>query len=253
MKRVRLSPEMLIAGIGSLALHAIWFAADAQASHLAEPTPAEVLLFEAEMQPLPPPPQPALPEPTLPELPQAAPSAPAPAKHISNPTRAAPAAAQAGRTLTAPETSGETQLADFTLVQGTGLAYAGGTTTVAGTSQQAVHGPIAERRVSLPPAAPSVPAGPDRSRSPRPEVANWDCSRLFPTHPEAGHRAAVLISVTVLPNGSPRSVTVLRDPGLGFGPAARSCAMGQRYLPALDRNGVPVTATTPPITVRFTR
>jgi protein TonB len=82
---------------------------------------------------------------------------------------------------------------------------------------------------------------------------DWNCSRLFPNDAEAGDSAIVSIVVTVAPDGTPKAVSVLRDPGHGFGAAARACALGQRFSIGLDREGNPTTATTPPITVRFTR
>jgi protein TonB len=48
-------------------------------------------------------------------------------------------------------------------------------------------------------------------------------------------------------------VKVVSDPGHGFGRAARMCALGRRYTPGNDRAGQPITGTTPPIKVRFTR
>jgi hypothetical protein len=48
-------------------------------------------------------------------------------------------------------------------------------------------------------------------------------------------------------------VSVLKDPGFGFGRVARQCAMRKTYTAGLDRSGKPVTTSTPPITVRFVR
>ena len=151
-------------------------------------------------------------------------------------------------------------MADFTLVQGSGQTYAGGTTTTSGTSTTAVHGAASDqpdrRRAAHGPGG-ARPIGCDGSGS----LAGCDPGRAptgialacFPTDPDAGDQAIVLIAVTVLPSGTAKAVTVLRDPGHGFGAAARACAMGQRFSAALDRQGNPVQATTPPITVRFTR
>jgi len=240
----------------SVALHAVWLVGEAKAARAPQATPAEVIL-EAEAMP---PPPPAPPDPTPPadtERPEPA-SVNAPPQQRVASQAALPAPAQAGKTLTAPEDDAAA-VADFTLVQGSGQTYAGGTTTTLGTSTTAVRGAASDRAVPGPerPAAtrpaPAIAAGPDRSRGAAPAVADWNCSRLFPTDPDAGDQAIVLIAVTVLPNGAAKAVTVLRDPGHGFGAAARTCAMGQRYQAALDRQGNPVQATTPPITVRFTR
>lgn len=256
MARLGVSLNMAIALASSIGLHAIWLARDAKASFAArDAEPTEVLL-EAEPRPAPPPPEPSA-EPQEPE--QAEDRQIPAARHAAVQARAAApqSAAQAGKTLTAPDVDdGRAAVADFTMVQGSGLAYGGGTTSATGTSTSAVRGAIADRQPAAAPAAPvQAPAaiGPDRSRGARPASADWNCSRLFPTDPEAGNQAYVLIAVTVLPSGAPRWVAVLRDPGHGFGAAAKACALGQPYEAALDRDGHPVAATTPPITVRFTR
>ncbi len=255
MRRVALSRELTIAVVASLGLHVLWLASEAKASRSAQPQPAEVLLETFEL----PPPVPTEPAPTpLPEekTPEREPEVAKAIKASSAAQAAAPpVAAQAAQTLTAPD-DGKADLLDFTLVQGTGTQYAGGTTSSLGTSTTAVRGPASARPVAgAAPAAVNTPAsvGPDLSRSPVPLASDWDCSQLFPSDPEAGDRATVTIAVTVLADGSAQRVAILRDPGHGFAAAARTCAMGQRFRPALDRAGKPVISTTPPITVRFTR
>jgi periplasmic protein TonB len=253
MKR-RISPEIVAAVVSSIALHAVWLARDARASYGPEAKPAEVLLeAETVVPPVPPPveePKPEL-EKEAPAVVNTAPRGPSAANATST-----QAPAQAAKTLTAPDAADpKASVADFTMVQGDALSYAGGTTSATGTSATAVRGPASDKPVAAlhAPIATVAIEGPDRSRGARPTDADWNCSRLFPNDPEAGDRAAVLIAVTVLPSGAPSSVAVLRDPGHGFGAAARACAMAQRYSPAFDRGGSPIAATTPPITVRFTR
>jgi protein TonB len=256
MARLGISPELAMAVASSVALHAVWLAGEAKAARAPLVTPAEVIL-EADTVPTLPP---AEPEPTPPaEDPRPEPvAAHAPSHERAAPQAALPAPAQAGKTLTAPDND-DSAVADFTLVQGSGQTYAGGTTTTSGTSTTAVHGAASDRpvvaaqRAARAAPVPSVAMGPDRSRRASPAVPDWNCSRLFPSDAEAGDQATVLIAVTVLPSGTAQAVTVLRDPGHGFGAAARACAMGQRFNAALDRQGNPVQATTPPITVRFTR
>lgn len=268
MMRRWLSKDMLIAVAGSVAVHLVFIATNAGASGLsADETVAgsTEVMIESLPAPEPPPPEPAEeavreppPEPQRPT----APSAP-PAEHAVQPGRAAttplPPAAQAGRTLTAPQDGLLDQVADFTMVQGDGAAYAGGTTASQGTSAEPVRGPARVGPARPEPVKPASRAqaepasGPDRSRPARPVSADWNCSALFPADSEAGNSAAVVIVVTVRSDGTPRSISVVSDPGHGFGAAARSCALGQRFTPALDRNGEPTTAATPPITVRFTR
>ena len=99
----------------------------------------------------------------------------------------------------------------------------------------------------------AAPSGPDRSRPARPANGAWSCSHLFPSDPGAPNYATVMLIVTVRADGSPRSIQVTSDPGHGFGAAARTCALGQSYVPALDRSGKAITSVTPPITVRFSR
>ena len=70
---------------------------------------------------------------------------------------------------------------------------------------------------------------------------------------EQQNQALVRIAVTVGPDGRAKSVTVLEDPGFGFGRAARRCAMQKSFSPGLDGNGNPTTSTTPPFGVRFRR
>jgi protein TonB len=93
----------------------------------------------------------------------------------------------------------------------------------------------------------------DLSRPPAPVAKSWSC----PFPPEADRAnidfARSRIAVTVGEDGRPRAVSVLSDPGNGFGRAARRCAMTQSYAFALDPAGRPRTATTAPITVTFTR
>jgi protein TonB len=81
----------------------------------------------------------------------------------------------------------------------------------------------------------------------------WNCP--FPPEADSDGRdsAVATIVVTVRPDGTPQAVSVIADPGSGFGRAARACALGRRYQAGLDKDGNPTTATTPPIRVRFSR
>lgn len=82
---------------------------------------------------------------------------------------------------------------------------------------------------------------------------SWNCP--FPPEADAEGRdsAVAVIVVTVRPDGSPASVSVVQDPGAGFGRAARRCALGRRYVAGLDKDGQATTTTTPPIRVKFSR
>jgi hypothetical protein len=254
MARFSISLEWLLAGVTSVVLHALWLVHDAQASYVREAEPAEVL-FEATREPAPKAEtEPPKPEAALSEQPA---RNNAPRRSTSAQKNIAQAATQAGRTLTAPETPDSRQIADFSMVQGAGDMYAGGTTSSIGTSAAAVHGPVSLKAVPAQLASPAtpnqLPSGPDRSRGATPTGTDWNCSSLFPSDPDAGDYATVVIAVTVQLTGKAKSVAVIRDPGHGFAAAARSCAMLQSFNVALDRLGQPIVATTPPIVVRFTR
>jgi protein TonB len=82
---------------------------------------------------------------------------------------------------------------------------------------------------------------------------SWSCP--FPSEADVQqiNRATATIVVTVSSSGRPTAARVLSDPGYGFGDAAKRCALGRRYEPALDPDGNPVGSTTPPIIVRFKR
>jgi TonB family protein len=66
-------------------------------------------------------------------------------------------------------------------------------------------------------------------------------------------RASRRVRVTVGPEGRVESVRLVSDPGWGFGAAAVRCARAARFGPALDLQGRPVRASSPPIRVRFSR
>lgn len=262
--RRRIPFEWAIGLAGSLALHGLWLVGEASAGTSEHESTAS--LTEVALEPAPEPKEVPAPAPEATAEPEAkdAPAQPAtaenPGQKDSTPRASTPPApAQAGQTLTAPDNGPSDGVADFTMLQGAGSGYAGGTTASDGTSQKAVRGPASpEGRPDAPraaPVAPPKPSAPARnlSRPALPASGDWNCSHLFPSDPEAGNHAIVVIVVTVRPDGTPRSIGVMQDPGHGFGAAARSCALSQRYAPALDRDGQPTTASTPPITVRFTR
>jgi protein TonB len=81
---------------------------------------------------------------------------------------------------------------------------------------------------------------------------DWNC----PFPPEADvdgvDRAVTTLRVELSGQGTVKGVAILRDPGHGFGAAARRCAFGKRYHPALDRKGRPIAGTLV-INVRFVR
>jgi len=101
----------------------------------------------------------------------------------------------------------------------------------------------------------SRPAGgpPDRARPVRLAGETWPCPWPSEAEPLPIDEQAVVIRVVARLDGTVESVTVVSDPGHGFGEAAAHCAKRTRLLPARASNGEPVRATSPPIVVRFTR
>lgn len=201
-------------------------------------------------KPVAPPPEPTAPAPPPPK------NAPPPPKNAPAP---APAAAQAGKILTAPPDPNQPlDLTDKGFVTGNSDRYAGGTTASNGTSQTAVNSPYARGggtpgATGTAPVQPPPPPAKDLSAPARPTSTNWSCG--FPAEADMDQidYAVVRVVVTVTAQGRARSVSVLNDPGHGFGRLARQCAFRQTYTPGRDRYGKPVSRTTPPITVRFTR
>ncbi len=179
------------------------------------------------------------------------------AKADPQPTKAdpPPAAAEAGRTLTAPPDA-PVDFTDPGLVQGDGI-YRGGVTAADGKSKTAVDDRHAQGGVepggSGRPAPPPPPPGPDLSAPARPRNSDWRCP--FPEEADAEDKnsAVVQVIVTVRPDGSPASVRVLNDPGFGFGRAARTCALRERFSPSLDKAGQPTQGQTTPFNIRFSR
>ena len=176
-----------------------------------------------------------------------------------------PEAAQAGKVLTAePDPDAPVDLTGAGFVVGGADRYAGGVTASSGTSRNAVYdrrakpggvkGGKGKAKSDAKPKAQRREPEKDLSRPALPQNrGDWPCA--FPPEADAEqiHFARVRIVVTVGARGRAESVVVQSDPGHGFAAAARRCALRQRYEVGLDRWGKPVTRTTPPITVTFTR
>lgn len=221
------------------------------------------LAAEPEQAIKPPPP----PEPEPEPAPQPEPAAPAPNVNAApkppddDPYEAPPTPAQAAKVLTAPAQDDEPlDLTGQGFVSGDGTGPGYGMVSAAGTGDKPTFNTAANLKGkpggtgTSAPAAPPPPAGPDLSRPPGlVGGTGWSC----PFPPEADidgvDQAVASIVVTVRPDGTALAVKVVSDPGHGFGRAARLCALGRRYSPALDRAGQPITSTSPPIKVRFTR
>lgn len=212
--------------------------------------------IDIETERLPPPPPPAPepePEPTPPPEPRAAP----PPKAPSTPAAPPPAPAEAGKVLTQePDPDEPVDLTDQGFVTGNAEQYRGGITSSTGTSKQAVHS-IAATPTGVPGGTGTAPAPPaeDRSRAPVPDPSSsWrDCGFPAEADIEGINEAVVSLIVTVGTDGRAKSVTVVRDPGYGFGRLARQCALRKPFVAGLDSWGHPIVKTTPPFPVRFTR
>jgi protein TonB len=169
---------------------------------------------------------------------------------------AAPAAAKAGAVLTAPPDPDAPANFDG-IISGSGETFAGGNTSASGTSDIAVR--------TKPLAVGGVPGGTGTAKTgpvnavDHTRVAgvsgskDWNC----PFPPEADSeqidQAFPTIQVAVRADGTPERVTILSDPGHGFGRAATRCAMQQRYSCAMDHDGNPIPGLTKSISVRFER
>jgi protein TonB len=205
---------------------------------------------EKVKEPEPPPPEPEKEEPK-PVIKEATPPPDTPPQP--------PAAAQAAKVLTAePDPNEPVDMTGNTIVQGNADTYAGGVSANNGTSKTAV--------TNMNAVPTGVPGG--TGTAPAPAVARVDRSRKagitgssdwndcpFPAEADAeqSDQAFVLSQVRVKPDGNAETVTVVQDPGHGFGREARKCAMRKKYTTALDVDGNAVAGPTNPFRVRFER
>lgn len=170
-----------------------------------------------------------------------------------------PAAAEAADVATADDSVRD--LTSFTIVDKDGSKSSGGGYTAnKGTSKE----PVRDRRARANGEGKGKGKGEvkrtakrkrDLSRNAMPASGSaWnDCGFPPQADLEQIDRAVALVTVTVGPSGRPISARVVTDPGYGFGALAQACAMTKRYTAGLDRDGKPITQSTPPIRVTFTR
>lgn len=226
-----------------------------------KPQRTVMVAHEISLDPPEPPPEPrAASAPTPPPTPepQSAPSASPKAQRLAEPSPAAPAPAadapppppaRAGQVVAQEPPAEPVDFTDFAVAEGSGQSFAGGVTAPSGTSTQPVHSAVVD-----PQADPHGPHGDGSLARPVTLPArNWRCP-----WPEAAEALGIDEQVVVLravvdASGHPQEVTLLADPGHGFGDAALDCAEAARFAPARDRNGKRYAATSPPIRVRFTR
>jgi protein TonB len=204
--------------------------------------------LELDIEPPPPPP----PEPEPPPEPPSPepPAAPPPPKAAAAPPEAAPPppAAQAGQVLAQdPDPDEPVDLTGNTFVQGTGDSYVGGVTSSTGTGKTAVKDPRAAGSAQgVPGGSPTgVPGGtgPDLSSHAHPRSGSWDCGFPAEADMEQINVARVTIAVTTTVDGRATNVSVLKDPGYGFGATAKRCALGKEYVPSKNRAGQPIAET----------
>jgi periplasmic protein TonB len=187
-----------------------------------------------------PPPPPAQPPPAAPT--------PSAAARVPRPTsirRTAPSApAQTAQVIAQAPVAEPADLTASSFVVGKAATYAGGASTSSGTSNRAVDGRVI---------APAAGDPGSRRRSVSLDESAWSC----PWPPEAEgaeiHQEVVVLRVSVRSNGTADEVKIVSDPGSGFGPAARACALRTHFRPALDDGGAAIAAWSPPIRVRFVR
>ncbi len=212
--------------------------------------------IETEKPKPPPPPEP---EPPAVEENALKPTEPLPPSSKDVPPPGPPEAANAGKVLTSDPDP--TAPVDFTggFVTGTGDTFIGGTTQAGGKGTSPIYNPNA-RATGVPngTGAPTVvrpgPPGPDRSRAAgRAGSDEWRCD--FPPEADAEQidEAYVTLQVVVGADGHAKRVTVVQDPGHGFGRMANQCAQRETYQAQLDRDGRAVEGQTRPFRVHFVR
>ena len=209
------------------------------------------VMKEKEPEP-PPPPEPA----KEPEPEPVKSNTPPPVKDEAPPPPPAPA--EAGKILAAdPDPKDPVDLTN-SFVTGNANSFAGGNTASNGTSKGPVYNPFANKNgvaggTGTAPST-STKVG-DRSRVPGLlGSVDWnDCPFPGEADAEQVDQAFVMISVKVKPDGSPENVSVIQDPGHGFGREARKCAMRKKYSNGLDADGNAVGGQTKPFRVRFER
>lgn len=214
------------------------------------------LQIDIDTTPPPPPPPPAEPPPPEPEPDKAPP--PPPPQAANEPPPPPPAPAEAGKVLTSdPDPDAPVDLTGDTIVTGNG-EFHGGITSSAGTAKTAVR--------DLKAVPSGVPGGTGTAPAPVAKAPEQDLSRPampmgarswndcpFPAEAQLDgiEFAKVTLIATVNTDGRAKSVTVVSDPGSGFGSQARQCALRKTFQVALDKAGQPIVSTTPPFIVTF--
>jgi|GEM_PF-238070 len=170
-----------------------------------------------------------------------------------------PAPAQAGKLLTAAaDPDAPLDLTGEGFVTGDGDRYVGGVTSSKGTAQAPVRQALTKPEGKVGGTGKGNPDAdlnkPDLSRAPVPLDTVWnDCGFPPEADTEQINYMKVRVVVTVGLDGRAQKVTVLSDPGHGFGRLAQQCAYRKTYGVGLNSDGKPIVSTTPPIGVTFQR
>ncbi|WP_437894823.1 energy transducer TonB [Sorangium sp. So ce124] len=237
---------------GTVGIIALRLGPDGTTASQREARPPLQVEHVVDLAPPPPPPSPSpreeAPAPRAAERSLARAAAPAAARAPAA-TAAPPPPAQAGQVALAENAAAPLDFTGFDIAVGRGGRYAGGVTSSAGTSAQAVN--AARVDPSAPPERRQ--GGTSRARPVGQPAREWNC--LWPREADAlsVDEQTVVIRTVVRSDGTVASAELLSDPGYGFGQMSLACARKQRFLPAADEGGQPITATSPPIRVRFTR
>jgi protein TonB len=211
----------------------------------------ETIDIETEKPKPPPPPEPP------PEEEKAKPFEPPIQKDVPPPPP--PEAAQAGKVLTQdPDPNAPVDFTGDGFVSGNGESYVGGITQAGGKGTHPTYNPNG-RATGVPngtgaPTAAPAPVGPDRSRAAsRAGSDEWHCD--FPPEADAEQidEAFVTLQVVVGADSRPKKVTVLQDPGHGFGRMAYQCAQRESYNASFNHDGTAIESETRPFRVHFVR
>ncbi len=243
--RGRIGIALLLAGAVHLGF-GLWAPEHVPAAPLA-PRAVEVEFAERE-----PPPPPPVVEPEPP------PPAPAPVRAVARAV-APPPAARAAAVMTAapsaPEPEPSAEAFDFTS-DPTSTTFSSGVVAVGGTGTHGLAGAqlggTGKEPLRGPAQSDGLTAAGDLSQAPR--LRNADpCRGFFPAQAR-DDVASALVRVVVSRDGVASKVSVISESprGQGFGAAARTCMLEQRFAPALDRKGNPA-ATAVNVNVRFSR
>jgi protein TonB len=230
------STVLMVAFMVLASIVAWWHTAHAKAASI---SPEEIEIQKEEL----PPPVPTVDKPE-PKAERVAPP------RAAAPPPPPPSPAQASQVLARDDKLDFTKDPTFSIPVGTADNFAGGNTAPDGKSTTAQHGPVSDQGAANAGGLAQVtnPAqqveGPNLSKPAGPGRTSWNCG--FPAEADTDQidEANVLVQVDLTADGTPTAVRVLRDPGSGFGPLARQCAMRMRsYQVALDHDGHAVPGT----------